>query len=147
MPLSNARVQSIEPGDKPIKISDEKSMFLLINPNGSKYWRLRYRFNGKEKSLSLGTYPDVCLNEARSKRDEARKLLSQGIDPSENRKATRSMAAAETSTVAARKRFILDSNGALSFALGNRHLSLSTAETKELRTFLDATKGVANAAN
>lgn len=62
-------------------------MHLLINPNGSKYWRLQYRFDGKQKVLALGVYPMVSLGEARRKRDEAKKLVSDGIDPSEKKKA------------------------------------------------------------
>ncbi len=54
-------------------------MFLLVHPNGSRYWRLRYRILGKEKTLALGVYPEVSLSEARTKRDEARKLISEGL--------------------------------------------------------------------
>lgn len=64
-------------------------MVLLVHPNGSKYWRLRYRFGGKEKMLALGKYPEVSLADARSRRDEARKLLANDVDPSENKKALR----------------------------------------------------------
>lgn len=147
MALSNTKIESSHPNDKPFKLADEKGLFLLVNPNGSKYWRLRYRFNGKEKSLSIGIYPAVTLKEARAKRDDARKLLADGIDPSESRKVFKAQAAVEAASMATKRRFLLDSNGALSFALGNRHLSLSPAETQELRIFLDATKGVANAAD
>ena len=62
-------------------------MFLLVHPNGSRYWRLRYRILGKEKTLALGVYPEVSLSEARTKRDEARKLISEGIDPCEQKRA------------------------------------------------------------
>lgn len=61
-------------------------MFLLVHPNGSRYWRLRYRILGKEKTLALGVYPEVSLSEARTKRDEARKLISEGIDPCEQKR-------------------------------------------------------------
>ncbi len=60
-------------------------MHLLVHPNGSRYWRLRYRHQGKEKTLALGLYPDISLSEARSLRDEARKLIAQGIDPCEQK--------------------------------------------------------------
>jgi hypothetical protein len=63
-------------------------MVLLVHPSGSKYWRLRYRF-GKEKMLALGKYPEVSLADARARRDEARKLLANGVDPSENKKAVK----------------------------------------------------------
>ncbi|MES2770393.1 MAG: Arm DNA-binding domain-containing protein, partial [Pseudomonadota bacterium] len=87
MPLSDSTVRTAKPDAKPYKLSDEKGLFLLVTPNGSKYWRQKYRFNGKEKVLSFGVYPDVSLKEARAKRDEARKLLANDIDPSEHKKA------------------------------------------------------------
>ena len=62
-------------------------MYLLITPTGSKYWRLKYRHSGKEKTLALGVYPDVSLAYAREKRDEARKLLTHEVDPGEAKKA------------------------------------------------------------
>lgn len=64
-------------------------MVLLVHSSGSKYWRLRYRFGGKEKMLALGKYPEVSLADARARRDEARKLLANGVDPSENKKAVK----------------------------------------------------------
>lgn len=77
--------------DAPYKLADGKGLFLLVTPSGGKWWRLKYRFGGKEKLLSLGTYPDVPLIKAREKRDEARRLISDGIDPGEHRKATKTM--------------------------------------------------------
>ena len=70
----------------PYKLADERGLFLLINANGSKYWRFKYRIAGKEKLLALGVYPDVGLKEARQKRDDAKKLVSNGIDVSANKK-------------------------------------------------------------
>jgi integrase len=91
MPLSDTTIKNAKPTpDKAYKLPDEKGMYLLINPNGSKYFRLKYRFAGKEKVLALGVYPDTGLKQAREKRDEARKLLADGIDPGENRKAVKS---------------------------------------------------------
>jgi integrase len=87
MALTDPAVRNAKPGDKPAKLYDEKGLFLLINPGGGKWWRLKYRFAGKEKLLSLGTYPEFSLKEARARRDEARKLLAEGIDPGEHRKA------------------------------------------------------------
>lgn len=87
MPLTDTAIRTAKPAEKPYKLADEKGLFLLINPNGSKWWRLKYRVAGKEKLLSFGTYPDVGLKDARSKRDDARKLLADGVDPGENRKA------------------------------------------------------------
>ena len=87
MPLTDTTIRTAKPSEKPYKLADEKGLFLLINPNGSKWWRLKYRVSGKEKLLSFGTYPDVGLKDARSKRDDARKLLADGVDPGQNRKA------------------------------------------------------------
>src|SRR5574343_322049 len=87
MPLTDTAIRNAKPGEKPYKLSDEKGLFLLINPNGSKWWRLKFRVGGKEKLLSFGTYPEVGLKEARIKRDDARKLLADGVDPGETRKA------------------------------------------------------------
>ena len=68
---------------------DGRGLYLEISPTGGKWWRLKYRFDGKEKRLSLGVYPDVSLKDARERRDDARKLLANEIDPSENRKAAK----------------------------------------------------------
>ena len=87
MALTDTAIRKAKPGEKPQKLSDGAGMYLLLNPNGSRWWRLDYRHNGKRKTLSLGTYPDTGLADARDKRDAARKLLAAGIDPSEQRKA------------------------------------------------------------
>jgi integrase len=86
MALSDTAIRTAKPTDKPYKLTDEKGLFLLVTANGSKYWRLKYRFNGKEKLLSFGTYPDIGLKDARERRETARKLLANGIDPGENKK-------------------------------------------------------------
>lgn len=89
MPLTDTAVRTAKPSAKPYKLADEKAMYLLVNPNGSKWWRLKYRFLGKEKLLSFGVYPDVSLKDARQKRDEARALLAKGIDPLLNKQVQR----------------------------------------------------------
>ncbi|EFE21586.1 hypothetical protein EDWATA_03437 [Edwardsiella tarda ATCC 23685] len=89
MALSDVKVRSAKPEAKAYKLTDGDGMALLVHPNGSKYWRLRYRFCGKEKMLALGKYPEVSLADARARRDEARKLLANGVDPSENKKAVK----------------------------------------------------------
>src|SRR5690606_24231629 len=80
------QAKNAQPGDKDRKLSDEKGMYLLVKKNGSKYWRMKYRFAGKEKTLALGVYPDVSLKEARLGRDKAKLKLAEGIDPSQLRK-------------------------------------------------------------
>ncbi len=72
MSLSDTAIKNAKPKDKPYKLTDEKGMFLLINPNGSKYFRMDYRFDGKRKTLALGIYPEISLKQARDKRDDAR---------------------------------------------------------------------------
>ena len=86
MALTDTQCKTAKKADKPYKLSDEKVLFLFVTPAGGKLWRLKYRFNSKEKLLSFGAYPDVRLTRAREKREEARRLLADGIDPGENRK-------------------------------------------------------------
>src|SRR5215204_2304656 len=80
--LTDPQVRKAKPALKPIKLYDERGLYLEVRPSGSKWWRLKYRFDGKEKLLSLGTYPDTGLKAARDKRDKERNLLGVGIDPS-----------------------------------------------------------------
>jgi len=93
MPLTDTLIRSAKPGAKPYKVFDEKGMYLLITPSKGKWFRLKYRFNGKENQISLGVYPDVSLKDARDRRDAARKLLASGIDPSQDRKRQKSLEA------------------------------------------------------
>ncbi|MHA1540414.1 MAG: tyrosine-type recombinase/integrase [Alphaproteobacteria bacterium] len=86
MPLSAIQVKSAKPREKQYKLFDEKGLFLLVKPAGAKYWRLKYRFGGKEKLYAIGVYPEMSLLEARERRDAARKLLRDGIDPSVEKK-------------------------------------------------------------
>ena len=87
MPLNDAKIRNAKPEPKSVKLFDERGLFIIITSTGGKWWRFRYTFDKKEKLLSLGVYPDVGLKDAREKRDAARKLLAEGIDPGENRKA------------------------------------------------------------
>lgn len=87
MTLTDVSIRKAAPADKPVRMFDAGGLYLEISPAGGKWWRLKYRYGGKEKRFSLGTYPDTTLARAREKRDEARKLLADGIDPGENKKA------------------------------------------------------------
>lgn len=87
MPLNARQVDTIKPKEKIFKLTDGGGLYLQVNPNGSKYWRMKYRYAGKEKKLSFGIYPDISLAEARTKRDEARKVLANDKDPGEVKKA------------------------------------------------------------
>lgn len=86
MPLTDLKCKSAKPESKQRKLGDSGGLFLLIHPNGSKYWRLKYRIGGKEKLLALGVYPEISLLDARLARDAAKKLIREGIDPNEQKK-------------------------------------------------------------
>jgi len=87
MPLSDTAIKNAKPRDgKSYKLSDEKGLYLLVTVNGGKWWRFDYRFDGNRKTLSMGTYPDTSLKQAREKRDAARKQIADGIDPGLTRK-------------------------------------------------------------
>ena len=82
MALTDVKIRNAKHSGKPVKLTDGAGMYLLLHPNGSKYWRMQFRFAGKQKTCALGVYPAISLSEARVLRDEARKLIAQGIDPS-----------------------------------------------------------------
>ncbi|MHC1790670.1 tyrosine-type recombinase/integrase [Solidesulfovibrio sp.] len=98
MPLTDAAVRNAKATDKTVRLKDERGLYLEINPKGGKWWRLRYWLAGKENRLSLGVYPDVSLKDARERRDEARKLIANGVDPSKARQEEKAEAAAEALT-------------------------------------------------
>lgn len=85
--LNARQIGTAKGKEKPYKLADGGGLYLLVNPNGAKYWRLKYRTAGKEKLLAVGVYPDVSLADARAKRDEARRLLAGGGDPSDDKKS------------------------------------------------------------
>src|ERR1700689_3451543 len=87
MPLTDVRIRNAKPSTKRRKLFDTQGMYLELSPSGGRWWRLKYRFASLDRRLSLGVYPEVSLKEARDRRDEARKLLRNGVDPAENRKA------------------------------------------------------------
>src|SRR5215469_3881555 len=99
--LTDTKVKNVKPAEKPLKLWDERGLYLLVTPSGGKYWRFKYRFGPKvnkegkvvkghaEKGLALGTYPDVSLKVAREKLLEARALVAKGIDPGAEKKAAK----------------------------------------------------------
>lgn len=103
MPLNDARIRALKPSPKLTKHGDTGGLLLVVSPTGSKLWRMVYRFDGKQKQLSFGTWPEVSLAEARSRRDTARKLLADGVDPSAKKKEEK----------VARERAVTDSFAAL----------------------------------
>lgn len=98
MALTDTGIRATKPTDKARKLADEKGLYLLIQPTGGKLWRFDYRFADKRKTLAIGTFPDTGLRLARDKRDEARKLLAQGIDPGAQRKQAKQERRGEQAT-------------------------------------------------
>ena len=99
--LTDHAARSAKPKDKPHKLSDGRGMHLLVTPTGGKLWRISYRHGGKQKTLALGVYPDAPLARACEKRDEARRLLADGIDPAARKKAEKAARAITFRAVAA----------------------------------------------
>src|SRR6202167_2057933 len=89
MPLTDSMARNAKPAAKTVRMFDRDGLYLEVSPRGGKWWRLKYRFAGKEKRVSLGVYPEVNLKKARARTIEARQLLEAGVDPSENRRAAK----------------------------------------------------------
>jgi integrase len=98
MALFDTKIKGVKPSGKQIKLFDAGGLFLLVTPKGGKLWRFKYRFDGKEKLLALGAYPEITLAEARERRDKARKQLANDIDPGAVRKAMKEAETEETET-------------------------------------------------
>ncbi len=94
MALTDTTVRNLKPQQKPYKKGDGEGLYLLVTPDGSKLRRLAYRFASKQKTIALGPYPEVTLAAAREAKPEAKRLLAQGVDPSEKRKADKRAATA-----------------------------------------------------
>lgn len=105
MPLTDAEIRNANPSAKHVRIFDGHGLYMEVSPAGGKLWRLKYRFDGKEKRLALGAYPVISLASARDQRDQARQLLAQGIDPGKVRREEKAregaahLAAKDASTV------------------------------------------------
>src|SRR5688500_20291581 len=98
--LTDLAVRAAKPREKPYKLWDSGGMVLMVTPRGQRWWRLKYRVDGREKSLSLGVYPRVSLALARERREQAKDLLEAGIDPSEQRQAEKRARSASFESVA-----------------------------------------------
>ncbi len=96
MKLTVKQIDASKAKEKDYKLSDGGGLYLLVKTSGSKYWRLKYRFGGKEKLFSIGVYPVATLADARRKRDEVKRLLFDGIDPGEKKKEQRQSAKADS---------------------------------------------------
>ncbi|WP_052360173.1 Arm DNA-binding domain-containing protein [Solidesulfovibrio alcoholivorans] len=95
MPLTDVAVRNIKPSPRIVRYRDERGLYLEVSHKGGKRWRFRYTFRGKENMLSLGVYPDVSLRDARERRDEARKLIANGMDPGKARQDEKAVAEAQ----------------------------------------------------
>jgi integrase len=102
--LTDIAIKGAKPREKPYKLADEGGLFMLVTPKGGRWWRLKFRVDGKEKLLSLGVYPDVSLKDARQRRDNLRQQLASGVDPGAQRKAQK-VAGADTFEAVAREWF------------------------------------------
>jgi integrase len=98
LPLSDVKVRNAKPQGKEFKLFDGDGLFLLVTPSGGKLWRFKYRFAGKEKLLTFGTYPEISLVDARQQKEDARKLIANGVDPGDIKKAQRAANVTETET-------------------------------------------------
>lgn len=128
MALTDARVRTARPMAKPYKLSDGGGMYLLVRPDGARYWRLDYRFAGKRRTLALGIYPAITLASARARRDEARSALANGIDPGLAKKAAKRTAklSSENTFEAVAREWIGNQRG----RLAPRYCSLLLARLK-----------------
>jgi hypothetical protein len=142
MPLTDSQIQNTIATKKSYKLSDGGGLFILVIPNAVRLWRLNYLFAGKHKTLSFGKYPDVNIDAARTKREDAKSLLAAGIDPGAIHKQEKTEGLAQAARQLAATRFMLDSKGGLYFYFGRRSVSLSPDETSELLAFLDTTRTV-----
>ncbi len=98
--LSDFAIRKIRPGATPRKLFDGGGLYLLLNPDGSRWWRFKYRIFGREKLLSFGVYPEITLKRARDRRDEARRLIVDGVDPALKRQAEKQAAGENFESVA-----------------------------------------------
>ena len=92
MKLTDVFLRGLKAGDSVQKHADGGGLYLHVSPTGGKLWRMAYRFDGRQKTLSLGAYPAVSLKDARQKREEAKELLAKGIDPSAHKQAVKAAA-------------------------------------------------------
>lgn len=141
MPLTDTAILTAKPGDKPLKLTDGNGLFLLVAPSGGKWWRFRYRFGGKEKLLALGVYPDVSLDAARERRDEARRLLAQGMDPSKAKKDAKAIEKTERLVMGSFPHVAAMPGGILEIGMGRVLVRLSEEEARFVKDILSRLLG------
>ncbi|MEQ5055425.1 integrase arm-type DNA-binding domain-containing protein [Klebsiella michiganensis] len=152
MSLTDAKIRSLKPSDKPFKVSDSHGLYLLVKPGGSRHWYLKYRINSKESRIALGAYPAVSLSDARQQREGIRKMLALNINPAQQRATERCSRTPETvfKTVAlawhkSNKKWSQNTADRLLASMNNHifpvigHLSVSELKP---RHFIDLLKGI-----
>lgn len=139
--LTHALIDAARAREKVFKLSDGGGLYVEVMPTGAKYWRLKYRFKGKERRLALGVYPVVSAADAREQRDAAKQALRVGQDPVELRRNGQKIASPISF------RLTLDAAGALTIDTLTQQLTLTLAQTNAVRCFLHdaACGGAANA--
>lgn len=140
MPLTDDAIEAVKPRERPFKMADGSSLYLLVNPSGGKLWRFNFQVGGKRKTLALGKFPGMSVAMAREGAKSARDMLARGIDPAEAKRLARLGRVADEP-----KRFLIDSEGSLVVRLHRRTVALSPRETQDLRAFLAATGNVGGA--
>ncbi|HFP7858218.1 DUF4102 domain-containing protein [Morganella morganii subsp. morganii] len=134
--FTNQKIASLNTKDKAYKFSVGKGLYLLVKPNGAKYWRMKYRIDGKEKSLSFGVYPDTSIEQAIQLRDEAKSKLRVGHDPALDKAINRESKQVEKAKQVFQ--FSLSDSGGLTIKLNNSKLALTPEQTEAVRLFLNS---------
>jgi hypothetical protein len=141
-PLSNKALRDLLPREMQYKHFMGQGLYILVRPNGSKYWRLDYRFAGKRFTLSLGIYPDVTLENAINIRDNTLDILKSGTNPKHKFLNDKQAIKDSKSKQIKPTRFLIENDGNLHIRLGKRVVYLTAIEANELSKFLDSTKQI-----
>ena len=145
-PLTEKQIEDLAPRLREFVIGDGGGLYLQIEPSGKKLWRMKYKRGHKETSISFGPYPDVSLTEARRCRDDARRLIADGIDPVDQRRAQETQERANRTT-RPKLRMSMSDDGSLTIEKPAGRLLLNPAQVAALRSFLSATADEATGAS
>jgi Arm DNA-binding domain len=132
MPITDSEIVALKPKAKPYKVSIGKGAYILVNPNGKKYWRLKYMLDGKENLCSIGPFPKVSIDAAKAASESARSLIREGINPSVARREARAKSVLAQPIF----RLGLSINGALTIETDTQCLIISPQQTQALAAFL-----------
>jgi hypothetical protein len=140
-PLSENKVNSAKATGRTYRLFDGGGLFLLVTPAGGKWWRFKYRFEGKAKTLSFGVYPEISLDDARNSRDDARILLSQGIDPSAVRREEKEREKAERLEAERTPSVRIGLDGKIEIRKGGNFMRLKGEEARFIANLLNKILG------